>query len=469
MYSSNSRPCITCTKSSTRPLSLCSGKSLTTISVLHTALLHPAMSDGSNGQLIRTVLLVVPKNVVANWEAEFDKWIVGTGESLVVHSINSLEQSSRAACVARWNARGGILLLTQSILVSLGKEERCADFLQPDILVRLMIPLASMCRTACPRSYIRLWYPSQVIDEAHVMLKKTDTKIFKSLLRIKTPRRILLTGSPFQNNLLEYFRMVNYVRPDVFGVRGESEFNREFVEPIMKGTAADAPVEFVQAHILKTKELFAKLEPYVHRKDSNELRKELPRMQQVVLHVRPSRIQTRLYTLYKKLQTPPDSKYRNFFQTYSDLRTVHNHPACLLMNDAQNKKQNNEDWWSPCIKNDEEKKSLIEDVESGGKVVILLHILAYAKKIGEKVLVFSQCLKTLNFIEKVIGMPDWKKSVPSLAEAFPELTLFGMVKNTDYMRIDGGTSVGTRGELITRFNENGSQIRLFLISKESGG
>jgi SNF2 family DNA or RNA helicase len=154
------------------------------------------------------------------------------------------------------------------------------------------------------------------------MLKKTDNKLFQLLLKIKTPRRILLSGSPFQNNLFEYFRMVNYARPGaVGGIEKETDFDRLYADPIMRGMASDAGPEAVLAHLTKTKELNEVLAPIVHRKDASELRKELPPMQQVVLHVRQSRIQSRLYTAYKRLQKDDDTgtNYQNFFQMYTDL------------------------------------------------------------------------------------------------------------------------------------------------------
>lgn len=66
------------------------------------------------------------------------------------------------------------------------------------------------------------------LDEAHTMLKKADNKTFKTLQRIKTKRRILLTGTPLQNNVTEYYQMVNYAHEGVIGVKSEAEFNRKY-------------------------------------------------------------------------------------------------------------------------------------------------------------------------------------------------------------------------------------------------
>ena len=71
-----------------------------------------------------------------------------------------------------------------------------------------------------------------VCDEGHV-LKNDRTKLFKALFEIETKRRILLTGTPLQNNLKEYYILVNFLRPGFLGDR--DYFKKEFDEPIRKG------------------------------------------------------------------------------------------------------------------------------------------------------------------------------------------------------------------------------------------
>jgi len=56
-----------------------------------------------------------------------------------------------------------------------------------------------------------------VLDEAHTMLKNNTTSVFKALNKIQTKLRLSLTGTPLQNNLLEYYRMANWTRPGCLG------------------------------------------------------------------------------------------------------------------------------------------------------------------------------------------------------------------------------------------------------------
>jgi len=256
--------------------------------------------------------------------------------------------------------------------------------------------------------------------------------------------------------------------------------------PIEKGLPSDARLDAVYASLFKQNELRKKLEPYVHRKDASELRKELPDMQQAVLHLRPTRIQTRLYNFYKKLQKGRDSKmYRNFFRCYQDLRPIHNHPACLqLASDAKGSSprasptSEQEDevevitldnkWWTQVLKPCELDK--LDELENSLKVVAFLHILAHSFEVGDKVIVFSQCLKTLDYLEWVLAIKDWTKHVKSLAAHFPGMKLGGLEKNVDFVRMDGTTSSGVRGCLVDQFNDaEVGKARVFLISSVAGG
>lgn len=108
----------------------------------------------------------------------------------------------------------------------------------------------------------------------------------------------------------------------------------------------------------------------------------------------------------------------------------------------------------------------LKDVQNGYKMVVLLHVLEYAKAIGDKVLVFSTCLRTLDYIESVLQRPNWKSLVPSLEDEL----IGAYEKNEDYLRIDGSVGSGERGEIVTQFNDTVTgNARVFLISSRAGG
>jgi transcriptional regulator ATRX len=190
-------------------------------------------------------------------------------------------------------------------------------------------------------------------------------------------------------------------------------------------------------------------------------------MQQCVLYLRPTREQNRLCNTYKRLQDS-DPKLKNFFRMWKDTKRVHNHPAVLAMPTSSGNRSTSpcpdDDydslWWEPFVK-DREK---LKDVENGYKMVVLLQILCSASALDDKVLVFSSCLRTLDFIESVLKRPNWSSFVTTLQDN----TIGGYVKNEDYVRIDGTVGSGERGSRVAQFNDM-EKARLFLISSRAGG
>lgn len=172
------------------------GKSLTTIALLHTALTCRTMvSDDSGKPLLNTVLLVAPANTLTNWVNEVEKWTKTLAEPLKIVNLGEIVSSSRPKNIQKWKREGGLLVMGDALFLKLSKE--IVEGAQPDILV---------------------------LDEAHTMLKRSANKGFKRLQEIKTNRRLLLTGTPLQNNVTEYYRMVEFIRPGIIGVDSEADF-----------------------------------------------------------------------------------------------------------------------------------------------------------------------------------------------------------------------------------------------------
>jgi transcriptional regulator ATRX len=129
--------------------------------------------------------------------------------------------------------------------------------------------------------------------------------------------------------------------------------------------------------------------------------------------------------------------------------------------DGEDEVESDPSWWVPFVKDREG----LKDAENGYKIVVLLHILAYAKAVGDKVLVFSSCLRTLNYIESVLERSNWSTFVSSLDDD----SIGAYKKNEDYFRIDGNTQAWERGKIVDDFNDSAGNARLLLISSKAGG
>ena len=99
----------------------------------------------------------------------------------------------------------------------------------------------------------------------------------------------------------------------------------------MDGMAVDCtPLQAKTQEIVST-EMHSILSQFVHRRDADVLSKDLPFLQETIIHVRQSKAQVKLFREFRKYQLEKDSK--NFFKQYHALRPITNHPACLITSD----------------------------------------------------------------------------------------------------------------------------------------
>lgn len=128
------------------------------------------------------------------------------------------------------------------------------------------------------------------------------------------------------------------------------------------------------------------------------------------------------------------------------------------------KEENPTEWWmSMCPKEE------LNTLEHSGKLMLLFSILAECEAIGDKLLVFSQSLFSLDVIEHFLSMVDENTRIPN-----PSAKLGGFngtwTQGLDYFRLDGSTPIETRNIACNRFNkEDNTRARLFLISTRAGG
>ena len=83
-----------------------------------------------------------------------------------------------------------------------------------------------------------------VCDEGH-QLKNQKIKLYRTLSQIKTKKRIVLTGTPIQNNIREFYNIVNFAKPGILG--DQATFNLKFAKPIENGLDKSSSPELVQS------------------------------------------------------------------------------------------------------------------------------------------------------------------------------------------------------------------------------
>ena len=240
--------------------------------------------------------------------------------------------------------------------------------------------------------------------------------------------------------------MISFIRPGLLS-SSEAEFERDFEQPIKTGHFKDCSPAQKATCLEKEAALHRILNPFVNRKDAKVLAADLPPMQQVVLYVHRTKLQVNMTRAIERAQKKHN---KNLFAAYAAQKPILNHPGTLMFrrdrkvpNDDDDSKDYEESvkWWDFIA--DKYMKQL-GGVEQGLKLDLLLHILVLAGLRAEKVVIFSHCLKTLDFIQDVLGR-DWLKECPTLSSVLDENSTF---KNweigRDFLRIDGKSWTNSR-------------------------
>ena len=164
-----------------------------------------------------------------------------------------------------------------------------------------------------------------ICDEGH-RIKNSKSNVAMVLKDIRTMRRVVLTGSPLQNNLDEYWCMIDFVRPNYLG--SLSDFHNQFVHPIMNGQCSDSNPGDVKLMKYRVYVLHQHLQGFVQRRTHNVLKDALPPKYEYVISLRLTPVQE---ALYKRLLASSSSALHsgNLFAVYTTASKICNHPDVL--------------------------------------------------------------------------------------------------------------------------------------------
>ncbi|XP_053092504.1 helicase ARIP4-like isoform X3 [Pangasianodon hypophthalmus] len=494
------------------------GKTLQVISFIDILLRHTGA---------HTVLAIVPVNTLHNWLAEFNLWVPPaealppdndpghiTPRTFKVHILNDEHKttSSRAKVVEDWYRDGGVLLMGYEMyrLLSLkksfvtGRKKKNTKPHEPVIIDVDKEDHQQVLMKGIERALAQPGPDVVVCDEGH-RIKNWHASTSRALKAIGTRRRLVLTGYPLQNNLYEYWCMVDFVRPGFLGTR--PEFSNMFVRPILNGQCMDSTPEDVQLMRYRSHVLHSLLEGFVQRRGHDVLCSQLPQKQEHVILVRLTALQRALYVEFmNRFREAGNTGWLslNPLKAFCVCCKIWNHPDILFEalqreNMASDQDLDLDDITASnahCSANQrakscesgssqgeltlsrlQEKTSQVityewaKDImagykkgilENSAKMVLFFHIIEESIKSGDKVLVFSQSLSTLTVIEEFLV----KRTMPDYSGSGVKQT---WVRNVNYYRLDGSTSVSERERLINQFNDvTNNSAWLFLLSTRAG-
>uniref|UniRef100_A0A0N5AGQ6 DNA repair and recombination protein RAD54-like n=1 Tax=Syphacia muris TaxID=451379 RepID=A0A0N5AGQ6_9BILA len=283
------------------------GKSVQTISLI-IALLK--ITVAKNGVFSKKYLLIVPSTLVGNWLFEFSKWIPSSRH--LVFQVKKSSDFDKYLCSVRYSP---IALLSYEMVACIG-----------DPLMQVQFALV-------------------VCDEAH-RLKNSNGRMHRLINSLDTERRLLLTGTPLQNNSDELFSLLNLARPGVFGTIGEFRKNLDGTNMCLRELMNDTLL----------------------RRTSEVNNQYLPQKCEYIFFCRLSELQRIIYERIREFIT------NDHLLLIDMLKKLCNHPSLLYQN-------------------------LKVSCLFIGKLSVFMEMMCSFRECGEKVVIVSNFTKTLDMLE----------------------------------------------------------------------
>ncbi|KAI0889258.1 P-loop containing nucleoside triphosphate hydrolase protein, partial [Annulohypoxylon maeteangense] len=259
------------------------------------------------------------------------------------------------------------------------------------------------------------------VDEAH-RLKNKDSKLYSELLSFGAPSKVLITGTPIQNNLAELSSLLDFLNP------GKVHID----EDLDTLAAADAQT--------KLQDLHAAIAPFILRRTKETVESDLPPKTEKIIRVELSDVQLEYYKNiltrnYAALNEGNNGQKSSLLNIVMELKKVSNHP--YMFPGAEEKVLNGSE------RREDQIKGLIA---SSGKMMLLDQLLAKLKKDNHRVLIFSQMVRVLDILGDYLRLRGYQ-----------------------FQRLDGTIGAGPRRLAINHFNAEESSDFCFLLSTRAGG
>jgi superfamily II DNA or RNA helicase len=262
-----------------------------------------------------------------------------------------------------------------------------------------------------------------IIDEGHRLKNKT-ARLMDAFAQLQIPRRLLLTGTPIQNNTTELWTLLNFVEPERF--YSQRDFEHKYKE------LDDAK---------KVDQLQRTIAPYILRRMKESVEKSIPPKEETVIDVELTTLQKKYYrAIFDKnakflRQGVSSGNVPKLINIVSELRKVCNHPWMVAGTEEREIPADStaEDYFNTTV-------------QASGKLVLLDKLLPklYADK--HVVLIFSQFVMLLDILEDYLKHRGWR-----------------------YERLDGSITGDQREAAIDRFSRADSDRFVFLLTTRAGG
>ncbi|KAK4498523.1 hypothetical protein PRZ48_011181 [Zasmidium cellare] len=393
------------------------GKTLQCISLMWTLL---KQSPEAGKSTIQKCVIACPSSLVRNWANELVKWL-GEGAITPFAIDGKASKDELIIQLRQWASATGRAVVRPCLIVSYETLRLYVDELRNT-------PIGLM-----------------LCDEGH-RLKNGESQTFEALNSLNVRKRVILSGTPIQNDLSEYFALLNFANPGYLGTR--QEFRKQYEIPILRGRDADGSDADRQKGDERLKELLTTVNKFIIRRTNELLSKYLPVKYEHVVFCNLAPFQLDLYNYFIKspeIQSLLRGKGSQPLKAIGLLKKLCNHPDLLnLPEDLPGCEEHFPDDFVP-----KDARGRDRDVKPwySGKFQVLDRMLARIRQdTNDKIVLISNYTQTLDVFEK-------------------------LCRNRSYgcLRLDGTMNVNKRQKLVDKFNDPNGEEFVFLLSSKAGG
>ena len=393
------------------------GKTLQCIALMWT-LLKQSPEPGKS--TIQKCVIACPSSLVRNWANELVKWL--GKDAVTPFAVDGKASKEELTTQLRqWSVASGRAVVRPVLIVS---------------YETLRLNVGELSNT--PIGLL-------LCDEGH-RLKNGESQTFEALNGLNVSRRVILSGTPIQNDLSEYFSLLNFANPSLLGTR--MEFRKQYELPILRGRDAAGTDADQKKGNERLAELLALVNKFIIRRTNDILSKYLPVKYEHVVFCDLAPFQLDLYNHF--IQSPDiksllRGKGSQPLKAIGMLKKLCNHPDLLnLPDDLPGCEQYFPDDYVP-----KDARGRDRDVKSwySGKMQVLDRMLARIRQdTNDKIVLISNYTQTLDIFDKLCRS-----------------------RNYGVLRLDGTMNVNKRQKLVDKFNDPEGEEFVFLLSSKAGG
>ena len=381
------------------------GKSIQTLVAVAESTIEYKKNNGKS----KPSLIVCPNTLIMNWISEAKKFF----ENETLHIENDLEKLRKKK---NYNSE---------VMIYICSYEKARDNIE---------------------IFNNTYFYYLVLDEAHI-IKNPKTKMYQAIKKIAAEKRVILTGTPIQNNVMELWALFNFLMPGFLG--SENDFEIKYQKKMAQNIKKLNLQEDVQENIFQTslQEIRKRIKPFILRRLKSEVLKELPEKIISDYNCEMQKYQREVYEKYNvmynnnKLNTE-----KSALSVIDKLRKICDHPYLIEENEKK-------------IKSNSEKEEMIN--QSGKLIALeeLLISLGFESAMNSKLLINSS-----SYENKLLIFTQMTKMCTLLKIFFlykfpglKVLTLTGDTKNKE-----------ERGKIVDNFN-NDPSVNVLILTVNIGG